>query len=143
MARHKAGYEVSLKYGTAGSSASGGTELSEAYDISVNMQPTFAKTTTKGAGTAVPTATHQPVEYDPQLTFSVRHSDSASFTALHAAATNTTPTPVALYCLDHSGGTVLYDGDCYLQLANSNPTADGQEYSYTTYNTQENRAASY
>jgi hypothetical protein len=137
MAKKRAGWERMLYYGVAGATAS--TLISYATDIDVGGAPTFADTSDRGDGTAVPKKTEQVVQIAAEVTFSVRYKDGdATIAALLAAYR--TGAAVAIKVVRYSGGETEFDGDVYLEANSPGPLTDGQVIEFTGHPTDDNRA---
>lgn len=127
MAMKKMGYESLLYYGAAGATAA--TAITNCRDVSYNITPQTAPTTTKGAGSSPPIETVRVVGRQAQLTWTMLDkSDDSTLTALRAAAA--AGTTVALRYIPHSGGTG-FDGDVVLQCENGAPLAGEQTFNFT------------
>jgi hypothetical protein len=128
MAKNRAGHEMMVYYGTAGSSA--GTHI----DINVtDVDPgiggwEFSDNPQRGDGTQVPAEDNMPVKrtYGPPK-FSMIYKDGETHvTALLAAADANPPVGKAIKMVRYSGGAAVFDKDCYLTYTSPGPIADGQ-----------------
>jgi hypothetical protein len=128
MAKERAGHEMMVYYGTAGSTA--------ATHINVNVTDVdpgvggweFSDNPQRGDGTKVPAEDNMPVKrtYGPPK-FSMKYKDSETHvTALLAAADANPPVGKAIKFVRYSGGATIFDKDCYLTYTSPGPIADGQ-----------------
>jgi len=128
MAKERAGHEMMVYYGTAGSTA--------ATHINVNVTDVdpgvggweFSDNPQRGDGTKVPAEDNMPVKrtYGPPK-FSMKYKDAETHvTALLAAADANPPVGKAIKMIRYSGGAAVFDKDCYLTYTSPGPIADGQ-----------------
>lgn len=110
----RVGWEGVLYIGTAGSQAA--TQVTKAKDVNYEVGTEYGDTTVRGSGSAIPIADARPTKLSPKVTWTMQfdNSDTALATIL-AAATNTTPTPIAVYAKSYSSGKG-FDGDCYVSV---------------------------
>lgn len=128
MAKKRQGWEQKLYHGTAGSTAA--TQITNAMDIDLDATVDYGETTARGAGTLIPHKDRGPVAIDAKITFKMIVKDSdTSLVALLAAATTTTPTPLAIKYVNSVTGTV-FDGDCYLKAKDSAPLGGAAAYDF-------------
>lgn len=128
MAKNRAGHEMLVKYGVAGSTA--GTHI----DVNVtDVDPgiggwEFSDNPQRGDGTKVPAQDEMPVKrtYGPPK-FSMIYKDSETHvTALLAAADANPPVGKAIAFYRYTGGAAIFDKDCYLTYTSPGPIGDGQ-----------------
>jgi len=128
MAKKVMGYQAKLYHGTAGSTAA--TQILRAKDVELDPTVDYGETTDRGAGSTVPRKDRSPVAQDVKITWSMNAKESdSSLTALLAAATNSTPTPVAIKYVNALTAT-LFDGDCYLKAKDGSPLGGAVSYDF-------------
>jgi hypothetical protein len=128
MAKKRAGYETKLYHGAAGGTAA--TQILRAKDIELDAPVDYGENTDRGDGTKVPRKDRSPVAQDCKITWGMTVKDSdASLVALLAAATNSTPTPLAILYVNPVTGNV-FDGDCYLKAKDSGQLGAASGYDF-------------
>ena len=121
------GFQGLLYYGAAGSTAT--TQITDARDISVKIEPEKASTTKRGDGLTVPIKTEAVVAIGWSMDFSiVNDSDDAVCAALFAAAV--LGNPLAFRAIPYLGG-LGYDGDCTFSFQHGMPLAGEQQCDIT------------
>jgi hypothetical protein len=128
MAKNRAGHEMRVKYGAAGSTA--GTHINvNVTDVDPGIGGwEFSDNPQRGDGTKVPAEDNMPVKrtYGPPK-FSMIYKDGETHvTALLAAADANPPVGKAIVFERYSGGAAVFDKDCYLTYTSPGPIADGQ-----------------
>ena len=128
MAKERAGHEMLVYYGTAGSTA--------ATQINVNLTDVdpgvggweFSDNPQRGDGTKVPGEDNMPVKqtYGPPK-FSMKYKDSETHVvALLAAADANPPVGKAFVFKRYTGGAAIIDKDFYITYTSPGPIGDGQ-----------------
>lgn len=131
------GFESLLYYGTAGSTAS--NQITNATDITYNIESTKAATTVRGAGSSVPIGYERVVEVKPTLTWTMLNKPSdTSLAALRAAAS--TGASVAMRYKSYSSGTG-FDGDVTVNCEAGAPLNGIGTFNFTATATNEDREA--
>ena len=127
MAKKRAGWEMLVYYGTAGSAAD--------THVSANVQDVdpgvggweFSDNPDRGDGTKVPGQDEMPVKRLYAPTFSMIFKDGdANMAALLAAADANPPVGKAFKIIRYSGGANVLDKDCYINYSSPGPISDGQ-----------------
>lgn len=128
MAKDRAGHEMMVYYGVAGSTAA------TLIDVNVtDVDPgiggwEFSDNPQRGDGTQVPAEDNMPVKrtYGPPK-FSMKYRDGETHVvALLAAADANPPVGKAIKMIRYSGGAAVFDKDCYLTYSSPGPIGDGQ-----------------
>jgi len=124
----KAGWEGELFIGPAGTQAP--TRVTRRRDLNYEALVEYADTTDAGSNTTIPVADARPVKVSPKVTFNMvlDTSDTALLTLI-SAATNTTPTPLAIYAKSYSAGKG-FDGDCYISMKKGMPYQGETTYDF-------------
>lgn len=127
MAKKRAGWEMMVYYGTAGSTA--------ATHISANVTDVdpgvggweYSDNPDRGDGTKVPGQDEMPVKRTYAPTFSMIYKDGDThMAALLAAADANPPVGKAFKIIRYSGGATVLDGDFYINYSSPGPIGDGQ-----------------
>lgn len=129
------GYKDKLYYDAYGATAT--TLVLNVKDLDLDPTVDYAETTDRGTGVYIPRKDRVPVAQDVKITWSmnVKTSDTTAV-ALLAAATNKTPTPVALKYVSGLGAT-LFDGDCFVKAKNSATLSGAAAYDFEAIPTTE------
>jgi len=125
------GYTDQLFYGSPGSSAA--SRVENCKDLNHPLEHTYADTTIRGDGTAVPTGTEKVVQRKPTVTWTMSGDpNDAALAALRAAAKSATPVVSLLIKERNSAGaevTVL-DGDFNIKVTKKSPLGGSIEYDF-------------
>ena len=127
MAKKRAGWEMMVYYGTAGTTAD--------THISVNVRDVdpgvggweYSDNPDRGNGTTVPVQDEMPVQRLYAPTFSMVYKDGDThMAALLAAADANPPVGKAIKMIRYSGGATVLDHDFYINYSSPGPISDGQ-----------------
>lgn len=138
MAKKRAGWEMMVYYGTAGSTA--------ATHISANVTDVdpgvggweYSDNPDRGDGTKVPSQDEMPVKRTYAPTFSMIYKDGDThMAALLAAADANPPVGKAFKIIRHSGGATVLDGDFYINYSSPGPIGDGQVVEFELHPTSD------
>ena len=115
------GYQSSLWYGTAGSTA--GTRLTNVVDLDHDVSLDFGDTTVRGDSSSLPIGTQKPTKRTPKITWGMRFQPNDSdLTIIRAAAK--AGTAVALVIKEFnaaSAETTIIDGDFNVTISEKGP----------------------
>ena len=138
MAKKRAGWEMMVYYGTAGSTA--------ATHISANVTDVdpgvggweYSDNPDRGDGTKVPGQDEMPVKRTYAPTFSMVYKDGDThMAALLAAADANPPVGKAFKIIRYSGGATVLDGDFYINYSSPGPIGDGQVVEFELHPTSD------
>ena len=138
MAKKRAGWEMLVYYGTAGSAA--------ATHISANVTDVdpgvggweFSDNPDRGDGTKVPGQDEMPVKrtYAPKFSMVYKDGDT-HMAALLAAADANPPVGKSFKFLRYTGGAALADLDFYIGYTSPGPIGDGQVVEFELHPTSD------
>lgn len=135
MAKKRAGWERMIYRGAAGSTAA--TQINtHVTDINITFGAEYNETTDRGAGSAVPKMMEQLVKQTCEITFTMQYEDSETHMAALLAAAQA-GTPLAFKIIRHSGGSVEFDGDCYIDAESPGELSGGQDVNFTLHPTDD------
>lgn len=121
------GFEGTILYGTAGSTAA--TAITNSRDINYNIDPEKGDTTVRGDGVLVPIGTERVVKLGITIDWTMLHkNDDATLEALRVAAA--TGAAVAVRTLDEAAGKG-FDGDVTLAVRHGKPIGGEQTLVFT------------
>ncbi len=119
----RSGFERSLFYGTAGSTA--GTRLENVIDLNHDIALDFGDTTTRGDSSSVPIGTQKPTKRTPKISWGMLHEpNDAELTLIRAAAK--AGAGIALVIKEYdaaSAETTIMDGDFNVTINEKGPLA--------------------
>ena len=136
MSKKRKGHEMTVFYGTAGSTA--GTQISANV---VDADPggadfDFVDLPSRGDGSALPVMDEYPVKKNSQPTFSmIYHDGDSHMTALLAAADANPPVGKAFAFYRVASGELAFDGDCWIKYSSPGAIADGQTVEFELHPT--------
>lgn len=127
MSTTKMGFEGQIFYGVAGSTAA--TQITNAKDVTYDIDHDDGDTTVRGDGSAVPIATGDPVLRKVSITFNmINDTTDTVLEALRVAAA--AGTAVAMRLKDNSAGKG-YDGDVNIKVSHGEPLNGEQTFDFT------------
>ena len=134
------GYQGQIFIGTAGSAAA--SQLLERTDVSYNLKPEYADSTSAGDGTSVPLKTSEITAISAEISFTTMYKteDTNIATLITAASTGI---PLAVLIKSVSTGATRFDGDCFVDLSHSLPLAENQTFEVTLTPTRRSRVPTF
>lgn len=138
MAKKRAGWEMLVYYGTAGSTA--------ATHISANVTDVdpgvggweYSDNPDRGDGSTVPSMDEMPVKrtYAPKFSMVYKDGDT-NMAALLAAADANPPVGKAFVFKRYTGGAAILDKDFYINYSSPGPIGDGQIVEFELHRTSD------
>ncbi len=127
MSTTKMGFEGVIYYGVAGST--GATQITNATDISYDVDHETGDTTVRGDGSSVPLTTGDPTARSMSIEWTMINDTTDSvYEALRAAAA--AAGGVAIRTKDYAAGKG-FDGDCSITMKNGMPLKGEQTTVFT------------
>jgi hypothetical protein len=136
MAKKRAGYEMVVYRGAAGSTAA--TKITPNV---VDVDPgggshDYVDLPSRGTGSVIPKMDEYPVKKNSAPTFSMVYKDSdAHIDALFATADADPPVGLAFKFERSLSGEVAFDGDCWVDYSSPGPLSEGQIVEFTLHPT--------
>ena len=136
MAKKRKGHEMTVWYGTAGTTADTQIDVNVVDADPGGADFDFVDLPDRGDGSALPQMDEYPVKKNAQPTFSmVYHDSDANMTALLAAADANPPVGKAFKFFRVASGEVAFDGDCWIKYSSPGAIADGQTVEFELHPT--------
>ena len=136
MAKKRKGHEMTVYYGTAGTTADTHIDANVVDADPGGADFDFADLPSRGDGTALPLMDEYPVKKNSQPTFSmVYHDSDANMIALLAAADANPPIGKAFKFFRVAAGEVAFDGDCWIKYSSPGAIAEGQTVEFELHPT--------
>ena len=136
MAQKRKGHEMTVWYGTAGSTAD--TQI-DANVVDVDPGGAdfdFVDVPDRGDGSGIPLVDEFPVKKNSQPSFSmVYHDGDSNMTTLLAAADANPPVGKAFKFVRVASGEVAFDGDCWIKYSSPGAISDGQTVEFELHPT--------
>ena len=137
MAKKRMGHEMTVYYGTAGTTAS---TLISKHVIDVDPGGAdfdYVDVTDRGNGAVIPQIDEYPVKKNIAPTFSMVYEDGETFiTYLLAAADSNPPLGRAFMFERTVSGECAFDGDCWIKYSSPGGISDGQIVEFELHPTE-------